>query len=211
MHIAEGVLGAPVLATGWGLTAAATFVGLRKLDHERIMTVAMLAAAFFVASLVNVPLGPASAHLVLNGLLGLVLGWACFPALLCGLLLQAIFFQFGGLTVLGVNTFNMAFPALLCGLSLRPLLHKGGKARLIAVLFSGVLTALSLAFTDEGFFTAAKIILLAHLPVMAVEGAVTLFVVAFLAKVQPEILGLAPTLSEPPSDAQQEDAPLAQE
>ncbi|NHZ72019.1 MAG: cobalamin biosynthesis protein CbiM, partial [Aquificales bacterium] len=31
-----------------------------------------------------------------------------FPAILVALTLQALLFQFGGFTVLGVNTFNMA-------------------------------------------------------------------------------------------------------
>lgn len=201
MHIAEGVLNAPTLLAGWGLTLAATLVGLRRIDPRHVMTVAMLAAAFFVASLIHVPLGPASVHLVLNGLLGLVLGWACFPALFCGLLLQALFFQYGGLSVLGVNTFTMAFPAVLCGLALRPLLLRGGTVRagaafaagFLAVLFSGLFTALALAVTGEGFLTPAKLILAGHVPVMVLEGLITLFAVGFLAKVQPEILGLRPT------------------
>jgi len=205
MHIAEGVLSAPVLLGGWGLTLTATAYGLKRMPPERIMTVAILAAAFFVASLVNVPLGPASAHLVLNGLLGLVLGWACFPALLCSLLLQAVFFQYGGLAVLGVNTFNMAMPALLCGLALRPLLHRGARGRaaagflagFLAVLLAGLLTALSLGLSHQGFLAAARLIFLAHLPVMVVEGFVTLFALGFLARVQPEILGLPAMPAQP--------------
>ncbi len=211
MHIAEGVLSTPVLVAGWALTAGATAVGLRKLDWEHVMSVSILAAAFFVASLIHVPIGPVSMHLVLNGLLGLVLGWAAFPAILCGLLLQAVFFQYGGFTSLGVNTLNMALPAVLCWYLLRPLLSRGGKARSIAaftagflaVLLAGVFTSLSLALSDEGFLTTAKAVLLGHVPVMLVEGVITLFVVGFLARVQPELLGQAtaplhtPTPQEP--------------
>ncbi|WP_302148970.1 energy-coupling factor ABC transporter permease, partial [uncultured Desulfovibrio sp.] len=51
MHIAEGVLSPAVLLTGYALTAAGTAVGLRRLDYDRLMTVAILAAAFFVGSL----------------------------------------------------------------------------------------------------------------------------------------------------------------
>ena len=47
MHIAEGVLSPAVLATGYALTAAGTALGLKKLDYDRLMTVAILAAAFF--------------------------------------------------------------------------------------------------------------------------------------------------------------------
>lgn len=211
MHIAEGVLSAPVLLAGWALTAGATALGLRRLDWEHVMSVSILAAAFFVASLIHVPVGPVSMHLVLNGLLGLVLGWAAFPAILCGLLLQAVFFQYGGFTSLGVNALNMALPALLCGYLLRPLLLKGGKARSVAafaagflsVLLAGVFTSLSLALSDAGFLATAKVILLGHVPVMFVEGAITLFAVGFLARVQPELLGRAsapahtPTPQEP--------------
>ena len=53
MHISEGVLSAPVLAGGWVLTAAGMTVGLRRLDYDRLMTVALLASAFFVASLIH--------------------------------------------------------------------------------------------------------------------------------------------------------------
>ena len=114
MHISEGVLSAPVLITGATLTAAGVAVGLRKMANESIPQVAVLTSAFFVASLIRIPLGPSAVHLVLNGLLGLLLGWAAFPAILVGLLLQGLIFQFGGLTTLGINTFIMAAPAIIC-------------------------------------------------------------------------------------------------
>ena len=104
MHISEGVLSGPVLISGGALAAVGTAIGLRKLDYDHIAKAGMLSAAFFVASLVHVPIGPANAHLVLNGLVGLLLGWAAFPAILVALVLQAVLFQFGGITVLGVNT-----------------------------------------------------------------------------------------------------------
>ncbi len=196
MHISEGVLSAPVLAGGVLLAAAGTAVGLRRLDYDRLMTVAVLAAAFFVGSLIHVPIGPVSAHLVLNGLLGAILGWAAFPAILVALALQAVLFQYGGLTALGVNTFNMAFPAVLCHFLFRPLLARGGRSAGVGgfccgfcgVLLAAVLTAASLAATDEGFLTAAKVLLAGHIPVMAAEGVVTALTVGFLSRTRPEML-----------------------
>ena len=41
--------------------------------------------------------------LVLNGLMGLMLGWAALPAVFTALLLQAVFFGHGGYTTLGVR------------------------------------------------------------------------------------------------------------
>lgn len=196
MHISEGVLSAPVLLGGAVLATVGTAIGLRKTDYDHLMTVAILSSAFFVGSLIHVPIGPSSAHLILNGLLGAILGWAAFPAILTALFLQAVLFQFGGVTALGVNTFNMAFPAVVCFYLFRPLmLHSGLRRTLGAfacgfsgVLLAGLLTAISLAFTDEGFLAAAKIILIGHIPIMIIEGIITAAAVGFLSKIRPEIL-----------------------
>ena len=101
------------------------------------MTVVILFLAFFVGSFVHVPIGLSSAHLILNGLLGAILGWAAFPAILTALLLQAVLFQFGGITVLGVNTFNVAGPAVLC---FEPVSMMDSMASAIsaAVVFTGI-------------------------------------------------------------------------
>ena len=48
MHISEGVLSGPVLAGGWALSAVGVGLGLKRLDYDRLMTVAILSAAFRV-------------------------------------------------------------------------------------------------------------------------------------------------------------------
>ncbi len=199
MHISEGVLSPAILGLGAALAVGGTAIGLRRLDYDRLMTVAILAAAFFVGSLIHIPIGPSSAHLILNGLLGVILGWAAFPAILVALMLQSVLFQYGGFTVLGVNAFNMAFPAVLSFALLRPFLYRPGRVRAVAafccgalsVAGAGLLTAASLAFTDQGFTQAAQLLFLAHVPVMIVEGIVTTLTVSFLSRVRPEILGFA--------------------
>ncbi|GAB4350438.1 MAG: cobalt transporter CbiM [Candidatus Abyssubacteria bacterium] len=198
MHISEGILSPPVLAGGYALSAAGVGYALRKMDYDRIPQVGLVSCAFFVASLIHVPAGPmVSVHLTLNGLAGALLGWAAFPAILAALFLQAVMFQFGGLTTLGVNTLNMALPAVLCyvmfgrGLrSTRPLVS-GASAfacGMLAILLSGLMVAASLVFTEESFLGTAKLVVIGHIPVMLVEGAVTVLVVGFLRKVKPEIL-----------------------
>ncbi len=199
MHISEGILSGPVLFGGGTLTLLGTAIGFTRLNQERMMTVALLASTFFVASLIHIPLGPGSVHLLLGGLMGLILGWAAFPAILVALLLQALFFQYGGLLVLGVNTFNMAAPAVLCGLLLKPCLRWGRNWQWVAgflagfcsILLSALLTALALWLSDQGLTKAAGILVASHMPVMVIEGGITLFIVGFLSKVQPEILDLA--------------------
>ncbi|MDX1739104.1 MAG: energy-coupling factor ABC transporter permease, partial [Alphaproteobacteria bacterium] len=101
MHIVDGALSSEVLIGGAAISAVGLGLGLKRLNIENIPTAGVLSASFFIASLIHVPLGPSSVHLILGGLAGLVLGWAAFPALFVGLLLQAVFFGFGGLTVLG--------------------------------------------------------------------------------------------------------------
>ena len=202
MHIAEGVLSPAVLGGGAVLALAGTAQGLRRLEYDRLVAVGILSAAFFVASLIHVTVGLASAHLVLNGLVGVLLGWAAFPSILVALLLQALLFQFGGITVLGVNTFTMGFAAVaswyvfraVCRLcpgmgGVRAGAFMGGA---LGVALAAVLTALALAFTDEGFWLAAQLLLLAHLPVMLAEGLITMFTVSFIMRVRPELLGMAP-------------------
>jgi len=119
MHLSEAVLatsdaGRIVLGAGIVLAAAGTAIGLRKLDYERMPRVAVLSSAFFVVSLIHFPIGGTSVHLVLNGLMGLILGWAALPAILIALVLQAVLFQFGGLLAVGVNTVTMGLPAVVC-------------------------------------------------------------------------------------------------
>ncbi len=196
MHISEGVLSPAVLGAGAALAVAGLAVGLRKLDYDRLMTVAILAATFFVGSLIHVPIGPSSAHLILNGLVGILLGWAAFPAIFVALLLQAVLFQYGGFTVIGVNTFNMAFPAVICWYLFRPLLTRSPALRAaagfacgaLAVAGAGFLTAVSLGLSSEGFASAAKIIFMAHIPVMIAEGVITALTLSFIARVRPEML-----------------------
>ncbi|MEJ2477199.1 MAG: cobalt transporter CbiM [Desulfobacterales bacterium] len=196
MHISEGVLSAPVLVSGGVLAAAGTVIGLKKIDYDQLARVGILSATFFVASLVHVPIGPSSVHLIMNGIVGLLLGWAAFPAILVALLLQAVFFQFGGITTLGVNTIIMALPAVICYYLFAPLLHKDRKFLLLAgfgcgfcaVLFGGVIVGLALMFTEENFLKVAMLVVTAHIPVMIIEGIVTAFCVAFLKKVQPAML-----------------------
>ncbi len=197
MHISEGILSAPVLLVGVTGSIAGIAVGLNKMKDEDVPRVAVLAAAFFIASLVHVPIGPGNVHLVLNGLTGLMLGWMAFPAIFVGLTLQALLFQFGGITTLGVNTLNMAFPAVASYLVFARYIQSNSQRYLwpaaflcgsLSVVLSGGGLALCLVFTGESFFHVAKLIMAAHLPVMFIEGVITAMICSFIKQVRPELL-----------------------
>ena len=195
-HLPDGVLSAPLLIGGAAASAALLALALRRLDDTRVPQAAVLAAAFFVSSLISVPVGPASVHLLLNGLMGLLLGWLAVPALLVALALQLIFFGHGGLTALGVNTFNLVVPALLVALLLRPWLRRrspplfwiGAAAGALGVLGTAALVALSLALSDPAYGAAARVLPLVYLPLAVLEAAVSGTVIAFLGRVDPQSL-----------------------
>jgi len=233
MHISEGILPPVLLAAGAAASAGGIALGLRAMDHERVPRVALLTSALFVASLIHVKVGPSSAHLVLNGLAGLILGWAIFPAFLVALLLQAVLFGFGGLTTLGVNTFDLALPGVVCyylfGCAIRGSLPAvagrqahgsqpsavssqrlltthfslltshcsltaavyalGFGAGAAAILVSSLITAGVLLAAGKEWKTLGELLVLAHVPIMVIEGLLTGSVVVFLARVRPEVLG----------------------
>ena len=197
MHISEGILSAPVLMSGAALAAAGTAIGLKKMDYDHLPQVAVLSAGFFVATLVHIPVGPASTHLILNGLMGVFLGWVAFPAILIGLILQALLFQYGGLTTLGVNCLNMAIPALICFylfgsfIRTKKIFYSMTASFLCgfgAVFLGSLMLALNLVLTGEYFSAVAKLIVFAHFPVMVLEGFITVLCVKFFKRVKPELL-----------------------
>lgn len=198
MHISEGILSAPVLTAGFvgtGVLAAAT---LRKMDMEEIPKISVITAAFFVASLIHVPVGFTSIHLILNGLVGITLGLRAFPAIMLAVILQAILFGHGGVTVIGINSVMLGGGGLIA-YAVWQLRHRfspsprretifGGIAAVAGVISSGIILALSLVTTGEAFIATAGYALAAHIPVMIIEGIVVGVCANFLNKVKPDIL-----------------------
>lgn len=199
MHIHEGVLHPAVLATGWIIAAGGLAVGLRRLPGTQVMHAALLAAGFFVASFIHFSVGAVYIHLTLNALVGLLLGWAAFPVIFTGLLLQALLFNYGGLFVLGVNTVVMALPAVACGLLLQRSLALASRPKTFPIvfavcatlLFSNILYVLALVASGKELHTLAKIAFTASLPLMLVEAPITLFVIRMLHRVRPGLFQMS--------------------
>lgn len=212
MHIPDGLLPAPVYIGGYALTGLATWYSLRQINRRRnpmeeMPKAALLTAAFFVASSIHIPIPPASVHLVLNGLLGVVLGYYAFPAILIGLFFQAVMLGHGGLTTLGVNAAMMGIPALLSFHLFRfyPRFERSLKPNWAITLFSFLAGAFGLglailiflglivttipaemnAVTEQAALYGLAI---AHIPLMILEGIFTAMLVLFLQRVKPELL-----------------------
>ena len=198
MHIVDGALADSVVIGGAVLAVVGIAYGLKRMDLDRIPQIGILSAAFFIASLIHVPVGPTSLHLILNGLIGLALGWTAFPALFVALLLQAVFCGYGGWIVLGVSTLNIALPGVIVWLLLRKLIVSsppkqasiwGGIAGAASIALTAVMVSLSLALSGDAFVSAAKLALFSHIPIMVVEALVTGAAVFLLARVKPDFFG----------------------
>jgi len=203
MHISDGVLPISVAVGGYVAGAALVAWSARRTRSEELPKLAVMTAAFFVASLVHVPFGPTSVHLLIPGLTGTLLGSSAFLSIGLGLLLQSLLFQFGGITALGANSLMMGLPALACGWFFqrykgRTRLQQaivGGIAGALGTALAAIILALLLVTGGEDFFGIAKIALLAHVPVIIIEGVVSVFTIGFLARVKPALLQPAFTRS----------------
>ena len=216
MHIPDGFVPPQLCIAGYGLSGLVTWHCLRQINRHPNPTAQMpkaslLAAAFFVASSIQIPLPPVSLHLVLSGLLGAVLGDYAFLAILIGLFFQALFLGHGGLSTLGVNAIIIGVPALVgygvfqlrrwLPRSLTSAVRYGisgflagavGMALAVTIFISLLIFAVPVGF-DAATERAALLTLgIAHGPLVIVEGIFTALLETILHRTKPELLtGLA--------------------
>lgn len=139
VHISDSVLQRGWLVGGFVLMGVLLLIGGWRTREEDVPITALLAAAFFVASLIHVRIGPSSAHLLLNGLLGVTLGRRAALAIPVGLTLQAALLHHGGFEALGVNSVVMTLPALAAGCLFGLLRNRDHAPWLVALsILSGV-------------------------------------------------------------------------
>jgi cobalt/nickel transport system permease protein len=196
MHISDGVLPVSVAIGSYAISGGLAVWSARRTKSEEMPKLAVMTAAFFVASLIHIPFGPTSVHLIIPGLTGAILGPSAFLSIGLGILLQSLLFQFGGLTALGANALMMEVPALVCGwffqkfkghtASRKTLV--GGLAGAGGTVLAAFILAVLLVTGGEDFFGVAKIALAAHVPVIIIEGAISALTVGFLARVKPSLL-----------------------
>jgi cobalt/nickel transport system permease protein len=113
VHISDGIL-APWVAIVAGLVAWGGIVfASRRLSEGDIPRMGVLTALFFIGSQLHIPIaGVSSAHLLLNGVIGVILGWRAVVVVALGLVLQMMLFGHGGWTTLGVNVLLYTLPML---------------------------------------------------------------------------------------------------
>jgi cobalt/nickel transport system permease protein len=195
VHLSEGVLSSEILIGSALLLTPFIYKSFHKLEPESLPHIAVFSALFFLASFIHIPIGPTSAHLLMSGIIGAVLGIRAFAAIFIALFLQGLLFGYGGITTLGVNTLIIATPSLIArGLYIASLRYVKFKYMLwflcgaLPVFVSGVLFALVLLLDNNAFLGASAIMGAAHIPLMAMEGVITLFILRFIKRVAPELM-----------------------
>lgn len=208
MHIPDGLMDPIIVGVGW--IVAIIVIGIafhaanRRLDERQIPVMGVLAAAVFVAQMLNFPvLGGTSGHLVGAALLAIILGpWTAIIVMLAILLVQGLMFGDGGLTALGLNVLNMAivgsFVGWLCFQGLRRLNKEFAvfAASWLSVFFGAALcaTELSLSFAISGgthgiIDTIAFPAMLGYHALIGIgEGIISAGTFVFISRVSPEVL-----------------------
>jgi cobalt/nickel transport system permease protein len=199
VHLSDGVLTTAWSVSGYAGAALLLALAMWKVREEEVPRIGVLTAAFFVASSVHIKLAvlPTSAHLILNGLVGVVLGRRAPLAIAIGLGLQFYLLGHGGQTTLGINTCIVSLPALAAG-ALYPLLRRLGVPPFVrGVLLGGGAAAASVGLNflvllyggKEDWRVLAKLVLLTHVPIVILEGLMLGVIVTYLEKVKPDMLG----------------------
>lgn len=195
MHISEGVLNNQSIVVLTTASAVVLYFSFKSLKDEDLPKTAVFSALFFIASFVHIPLGPTSIHLVLNGLIGVFLGRKVFVAVFIALFLQALLFGYGGLSTLGANTLIIAIPSVLMFYFFRIKIAnfwlracQWFLVGFLSVLFSVLLLSLVIWLNGEQFALAVKMIFLSNIPLMLIEGFISLFAFSFITKVLPKAI-----------------------
>lgn len=209
MHIPDGFLPPSVCITGYALTGGVTWYCLRQIQRDRdiganIPKASLLTAAFFISSLIHIPIPPTSIHLIFNGLMGVLLGYYAFPAILIGLFFQAVMFQHGGMSTLGANAIIIGSPSIAAYHLFQQRRWRGAKPALTTILsFASGAGALLLSATmfvlllvtnispdmDVNAERSAILLSLGGYSIQAlIEGVFTVMSISFLEKVKPELL-----------------------
>ncbi len=205
MHLPDGSLSPPVWiagdlvaagALGWASRRAA-----KQLTDRQVPLMGVLGAFVFAAQMVNFPLpGGTSGHLVGGVLLAVLLGPAVSSVVIfCVLVIQALLFQDGGLTVLGPNFIAMGLMGTLIGWSVhRAIAGQATGARRYVAIFVAAWVAveagsllIALGLWASG--TAPLVPVLAamgsvHALIGVAEGLITVAAVRFLVAARPELL-----------------------
>ena len=217
MHIPDGFLDAKTAAATGVLAVAGLGLALRQarmeLPRRKVPLLGLSAAFVFAAQMLNFPVaGGTSGHMIGGVLAAVLLGpSAAVIAISAVLVVQCFLFADGGITALGANIFNMAIVGGGGGWLVYRLLSrmvKGLFGKVMAASFAAWLSTVMASVLCAGELAASGTVKWSvALPAMAGvhmligigEGVITAMVLAAIAKVRPDLLGLSETAPAGPA------------
>ena len=198
MHISDGILDPKICIGGYVIAACLAGAALKKVKQEDITKISVVGAAFFVSSLIHFKVGFSSVHLTLIGLVGIVLGIHSSLAIITGLFFQAVMFNHGGLSTLGVNSVTFSVPALIV-YGIFDMVYKRVRSLTILGVFAGICAGAAIVlallcvivllyFSGEELLGFAYFFSLSNGVLALVEGVVTALAIIQIGKVKPQML-----------------------
>jgi cobalt/nickel transport system permease protein len=197
MHIPDGFLDVKTWVSTAVISVGAVSYASTKvrnaLDERQLPALGVMSAFIFAGQMINFPVAAgASGHLLGAALATIILGpWSACLIIATVLAVQSLFFQDGGITVLGANIFNMAVVAVAISYVTHQLLEKVKAGTMIAsfaaawlsIMAAAVLVALELAVSGTA---PLGVVLPAmagwHALIGIGEGLITAVVVVFVKK-----------------------------
>jgi cobalt/nickel transport system permease protein len=208
LHIPDGFLSLPVSLFTWIVSIGLIALALKQVQadyKERAVPLMGVCAAFiFAAQMINFPIpGGTSGHLLGGTLAGALLGpWAGTLVMLVVFIVQSVFFQDGGLTVLGANIFNMGLIGTFGGYYLykmirfaigrnswRGMLIGVAVAAWVSVVVASVVTALQLALSGTVPLAVALAAMVSwHVLIGIGEALISVVAISFVWRSRPDLL-----------------------
>ena len=201
MHIPDGIISGEVITAGFVVSSALLALSLKKAKEnfgdELVPVMGMLAAFIFAGQMLNFPIGGGvSGHFTGAALAAIILGpYRGFLVMTLVLIVQCFGFADGGVTVLGVNTFNMAAVGCFSGYLIFRLVFKamerhdksaviaGAAAAWISVVTAAVMVGIELWLSGKASLqTVIPMLALPYAIIGLVESLVTSAAIAMLMK-----------------------------
>ncbi len=204
LHVPDGFLNGPVslvttllaiILLGFALRYAQ-----RDYQEKTVPLMGVCAAFIFAAQMVNFPIpGGTSGHLLGGTIAAVLLGpWAGSLVMTVVFIVQALFFQDGGITALGANITNMGLVGTLGGYYLYRLIRKANFpsmltavaiASWLSVVLAAVLCALQLAISGTAPLDVVLGAMLGwHILIGIGEALISVAVISFVARTRPDLL-----------------------
>lgn len=208
MHIPDGFLSTKIWMGMWFISIVIVGYAIwrtnKKLGDKHVPMMGVLAAFIFAAQMLNIPVvGGTSGHMLGGVLAAVFLGPIAASIIMATIfIVQAVFFQDGGITTLGANIFNMGLIGTIGGYYIYYGIKKviaGDSGRFIGVAIAAWLAVvLASAATAIELAASGTVPLEITLPAMVsihtiiglIETGITISVVVFVLKTRPDLLNL---------------------